>query len=412
MSGRQDILFLSGSLPHMMHGGGGITAFSILNSLRAEGAFLTVIGFRGKFETPYDAQAENDLMDMGIPVKWIDEVPFEKLPINYRKLVYVNGCQYAPALQKIVDEKQPGAVVCYHWESLAAVFPLRKTFFQAGFIGDPLHLPFMYKLKLLHKYEPNSKQGLRYRINRFLQVRRMIIEQRMMLLKSDCCGAFAAHHAAWFRANGVPACQYVRTPVPDPSVKGQITAASCAPKERPVFLLLGHLAGTSTLMGIDLFFSTTILSLEREFGEDGFEVLVVGGMKDKVPSRLLERMNHPAVRMMGQINPPDRPFAESHFLVVPTPIELGIRVRILTGFSYGACVVAHRANQAGIPELQDNVNCVLCDTGRQLGERLVKLWYDSPRRRDIAIKGRETFEQFFTPERTGREIVQLVTRQM
>jgi hypothetical protein len=251
---------------------------------------------------------------------------------------------------------------------------------------------------------------LRERVRAIVQARRLVQEQKLLLQRCDCSGAFAAHHAAWFRAHGVPACRYVRTPVPDPCADGRLTAATRARTDKPVVLLLGHLAGTATLAGIDLFMTETLPVMEREFGRDGFEVRIVGGMLDKVPPRLLERMRHPAVQLAGQINPPDGPFAESHFLVVPTPVELGIRVRILTGFSYGACVLAHRANRCGIPELEDGVNCALGDDGAQLGEHMVWFWRHPADRARLATGGRRTYETYFAPAGAGRELADLILK--
>lgn len=55
-------------------------------------------------------------------------------------------------------------------------------------------------------------------------------------------------------------------------------------------------------------------------------------------------------------------------MIVPTNIPLGIRVRVVTAWSFGCPIVAHRANAAGIPEMQDGENALLADTDAELAD--------------------------------------------
>ena len=52
-------------------------------------------------------------------------------------------------------------------------------------------------------------------------------------------------------------------------------------------------------------------------------------------------------------------YKKNNILLVPNEIDIGIRVRIITGLSFGAIIVTHSSNLKGIPELKNNSNCLI-----------------------------------------------------
>jgi glycosyltransferase involved in cell wall biosynthesis len=96
-------------------------------------------------------------------------------------------------------------------------------------------------------------------------------------------------------------------------------------------------------------------------------------------------------------------------LLVSTPVETGPRVRILSAFSYGCCVVAHEANRLGIPQLVHEENVLLSDTAGLARETLRAL-ADPELRARLGRRGRELYESDFTPEQAGTTIVQELER--
>src|SRR5262249_47376713 len=125
---------------------------------------------------------------------------------------------------------------------------------------------------------------------------------RAMLGACTSSGAFAAHHAGWLARVGVPQCQYYRTPVVDDAgPQWQDQRRRLANKAVPRLLLIGHLRGIATLSGLYLFFEEALPHLERLLGRDGFEIHVVGGYDP--PARLRRALDHPSVRLRGQIEP-------------------------------------------------------------------------------------------------------------
>ena len=200
--------------------------------------------------------------------------------------------------------------------------------------------------------------------------------RHMAALLEQCAayGAFAAHHAEWLRAHGAPRCAYFRTPVPDEA--GPDWHAS---RERhrsdgpPRILLLGHLRGIVTIDGLRVF-ARVLPLLDRAFGRDGYVVDVVGGYDP--PQELAAMFEHPAVRRHGHAEDAGAWLQRTDVLVVPTSIPLGIRVRIITGLSFGTPIVTHSANALGIPELEDGVNALIGGSPEEIAAQIVRVTRD------------------------------------
>ncbi len=218
-----------------------------------------------------------------------------------------------------------------------------------------------------------------------------------LLRRYDSVGIFGAHYAELARRHGVKA-WYAPSPIEDPHV--------LRPGERPSgpprILLIGHLRGIATISGLRVLVDDVLPRLDAELGSGGYEARVVGAYAP--PEALRGALRHPAIRLTGAVEPPDEEFLGADVVLVPTPIETGPRVRILTAFSYGCCVVAHRANALGIPELADGENALLAETD-SLAAATLRALRDPPLRERLGAAGRELYEARFTPERAGGRIV-------
>jgi hypothetical protein len=295
------------------------------------------------------------------------------------------------AMDEALRRVAPDAILAYHWESLAATHGTRVAP-RLGVVVDPHHLPILYRWRASLR-RPNAWT---YRMLPVVYQYLRASPRTMTRLLRDCEAAtnLAAHHAAWFRAHGVPDCSYMRTPVPDPFAEGE-TRTRSSRRERPALLLMGHLKGTSTTQGLKHFGRDVLPLLDEALGADGFEVRIVGGYEPG--ASLLRHFDHPAVRFCGHTSDPGAEFLDADMMVVPTPIKLGTRVRILSAFSYGCPVVAHQANALGIPELEHGRNVVLGGSAKELAAGIVDVARDATLHARLEKEGRETFERFFSP---------------
>jgi hypothetical protein len=306
------------------------------------------------------------------------------------------------ALEEALSRIAPDAIYAYHWEAVAASHGTRVAP-RFGVVVDPSHAP------LLHGWAAIARQAKPSALRMLPVVASALrISPRMMVeLLNDCEASadLAAHHARWLRSRGATECRYMRTPVPDPFADGE-RRTRAARNEKPVLLLMGHLKGTSTLKGLELFGRETLPRLEAALGADGFSVRIVGGyeLRESV-GRLLDR---PAVELCGHTDDPGAEFLGADMMVVPTGIKLGTRVRILTAFSYGCPVVAHDANALGIPELRHRENAVLASSGAGLAEGILAVAGSADLRARLEREGRATFERLFSPHVAGEAMLRVL----
>jgi glycosyltransferase involved in cell wall biosynthesis len=151
-----------------------------------------------------------------------------------------------------------------------------------------------------------------------------------------------------------------------------------------------------TLEGLELFARQILPSLERELGADGFEVRIAGGYTP--PPELARLLDRPSVRMLGHVDEAGDEFRGADVMLVPNSIQLGIRVRIVTAFSYGTCVVTHSANRQGIPELEHGRNSLVCESPEELVSETLRALRDADLRRRVGVGGRETYDRDFRPD--------------
>jgi glycosyltransferase involved in cell wall biosynthesis len=284
-----------------------------------------------------------------------------------------------PAVRDAVTGTGAEAAFVYHFESLAASRDLGVPRFAA--VGDPPHLSALYHFR--------RSPSLRAIGRLQAQVRRqppLLVE---MLNECSAAGAFAAHHAAWLRRKGAERCEYLQTPVPDPGPVDRDEA------DKPRILLVGHLKGAVTLEGLQRFATGVLPRLEDELGADGFEVRLAGGFDP--PPKLARALDRPSVRLLGHVEDAGPEFRSAHVMLVPNSITLGIRVRIITAFAYGCCIVTDRANTLGIPELAHEHNALIADSPEGLARETLRALGDSALRARLGAAARGTYERAFQP---------------
>lgn len=308
-----------------------------------------------------------------------------------------------PRMRDALAAARPDAIFVYEVTALAATHGATPVPRLAALV-DLDHLPGLYRLRhmplRLDREHLLTAAGI---------VSTALFRPRAMVRLLARCEAvvnFAAHHAAWLRAHGVPHCRYLPTPVPDPVGAGWRRARQERQRPgRPRILLIGHLGGTATVTGLYVFARWVLPELERRLGPEGFEVAIVGGLGELLPADLRAALGRPSVRFKGHVEPADDEFLSADVLLVPTPIRLGTRVRIIVGWSFGCCVVAHAANGLGIPEMVHGENALVAGDGPGLAGAVVQALQDAGLRDRLGAAGRQTFERHFTPAVVGARLM-------
>ncbi|MBI3457054.1 MAG: glycosyltransferase family 4 protein [Candidatus Rokubacteria bacterium] len=393
--------------PSPTSGGGALTVWSLLRYLVEAGHRVSVLVLDDFFPSPSRLSREQriaDVMALGVsvvPVQPEAGAVRAERSILPRLQHYYRGIALRPQLEQSLRAWSPDVVFAYHFDALAAVYGTDIGPVVAA-VGDPSHLPLYYRWR--GERPRLTKSYLRLTAGTAVALLCQPRYMRSMMSRAARTGAFAAHHAAWFRRIGVRHCQYFRTPVIDDAGRDWEARRRAYEPRRTKFklLLIGHLEGIATLSGLHLFARSVLPVLERRLGPDRFDVHIVGG--HAAPPELQRLLSRPVVRMRGQLEPASEEFLSCDVLVVPTPIELGVRVRILTGFSFGCCLVTHRANQAGIPELQHGVNALLAGDGEDMAEMIIEALDDGGLRDELGKNARVTYEENFAIDVAGRRL--------
>jgi len=399
-------------VPHCDHGGGGITAFAAVNSMRSQGHKVTVISLFSGNSPEEDRLHIATLNSLDIEVIMVSNRPPKALKpgfwtkVNPSKSYLFPGFNLRDKVLQIIKSIQPNAIFIYHWNALAAAHGI-TSFPKFASVGDPANLPRLFRdsfNKAYFRYNP-LKRVIKNTWIALTWDRKIGSLQEKMLRECHAYGAFAAHHAEMFRASGNINCLYLHTPIPDPfpiTIKKPIV-------EKFRIMHIGHLQGIATLAGVELLLKAILPDLESLLPQDSFEIHLVGGFFESLPSELRSTINASSyIKVRGQVTPADSEFLAADIVLVPTPIELGIRVRILTAFSFGTCVVAHSANKKGIPEMEHGVNALLGSDGAELA-RHCKYIFDNPSAKlEIGNRGRKTYEKFFSLEAAGGKLCEIM----
>jgi glycosyltransferase involved in cell wall biosynthesis len=307
----------------------------------------------------------------------------------------------AASVRVAVESLRPDAVLVYGFEALAASRELRQPRFAAT--SDPPQVGL--RERTLHRWRAHPRPLAIAReaaaLRAALRAHRRLM--REMLQDCEAVGAFGRHHADWLRRLGVE-CDYYRTPIADP---GRPRVDDAPQWRGGRLLLVGHLRGTATLDGLRVF-RKMLPHLRRELGEGGFHARIVGGYD--LPAELRPLLSEPEVELAGFVNDVDSEFAAADVLLVPASVRLGVRVRILTGFAHGSCVVAHEANAEGIPELAHGENALLGNGPRTLALQVARALDDRELARRLRAGARATYERFFTPELAGAALAEPLER--
>jgi glycosyltransferase involved in cell wall biosynthesis len=308
----------------------------------------------------------------------------------------------AGPLATVIETEDPDVVLAHATQAISASAALRRP--KVALTSDPPGFTRRLRTQLAPTYPWRvGRDELLYRLGSAQFARRA--DQRFLeLLRSfDSIGIFANHHAERARERGLDA-WYAHSPIVDAA--GPDWHKRRATSERgpvPRILMIGHLRGISTIAGLQVFVQDVLPRLSEELGPTGFEVHIVGDYEPPEPLRAA--LDHPAVRLRGQVEPSDAEFLRADILLVPTPVSTGPRIRILTGFSFGCCVVAHSANRLGIPALTHREN-VLLGESNELADLTLAALRDPLMRARLGAAGRALYESRFTPASAGRRIIE------
>jgi len=322
-----------------------------------------------------------------------------KIADMLRRIIFPKLIDYFPHVMLSTElEKHLKALhpdVIFSWGNWPPVAALHGIDFvpRFVFVGDPPHKPASYRNRppFIPIREIFSLKKW-YSDLRYFLLGKMSVR---LLSEFDAVAATAAHHAEWYRNKGVKNCKYLPNIVPDWGGLQWEKKRQFNRNNKLRIVLLGHLQSTSSLAGFYFFANRILPHLKKNF-HNKFEIHICG--KGELPLEIMRKLDDQAVYLRGYVDDIVSELFASDILLVPTPIKLGIRVRIAYAWTTGICVVAHQSNACGMPELKHEQNVLLASSGKGLSNEIIRLSKDPDLKRRIALGGRRTYERYFAKD--------------
>ena len=342
-----------------------------------------------------------------VPVKVGAPPPaIDSWPKRLRRLCSPRLEEYFPiarlsaVVTEILRRAQPDGVFAFDVPGAAATNGLVQIPCMAGLGALPHTMQGIWWRQndwhLTHAYFRNSLGAL----VRYYWLKRLLPD-----LVASCqeIRNFGPDIAAELNSSGLR-CSHIRPPAYDfggPDWQERRLAQADDSKFR--ILLIGHTQGTFSRYGLHLFADEVLPILEKEVSSESIEVRIVGAF---APSPdLAEKLESPLVKICGWVESIEAEFFSAHVVLVPNPIALGLRMRIITGLSFGSCTVAHEANLVGSPELVSEESILVGRNGPELASAVLRAMSDATLRQAIGNKGREVFDNYFAQSVAGARIV-------
>jgi len=310
------------------------------------------------------------------------------------------------ALAEFMARFRPDVVLAYGTEPLRLVK-------RAGFTGPAgvmsVDLEFV---PLLHRHLYNLRFGcLKQKAKSalltpkiagdFLQTYRELISGYAL---ADFVINHAAHHACWHeRRHGKPV---LYTPNPLDAIYHGSPPRN--PSSPPRFGLVGGIGGIATLTGLAWFAAKVYPLLEPALARGEMEIHLIGkGKLDSMPDRKMTR-----VIRRGFVEDLTGEFAAMSAMLVPTPISLGFRTRIVDAFRHGVTVVAHVSNCAGFPELMHDANAVVAATPEEFAAGVAALAADPGRAERLGSSALDQFRSELSATIAAEKILAFINSQI
>lgn len=267
-------------------------------------------------------------------------------------------------------------------------------------IGDPEHLIHLYRRQYANRSSPLIYEELVGLHQDAINSKKVYLD----ILK-ECAATVCpvAHSVDWFRGQGLNT-EYVPMPVVDPAFPGWRRREEDMPKnEKPRILLAGHLNGIATMSGL-YFLAEDILP---HLDVDAYDWNICGA-ETLTPDLATRFKPYPQIKFRGYVEDIRAEILRADISLVPTPITLGVRTRIVESMGLGACIVAHSANGVGQPEAVDAVNIALAGTGEDIA-KLMGLYANHPElRQRMGHAARATFDEHFVVAKSAGRICEIM----
>lgn len=210
--------------------------------------------------------------------------------------------------------------------------------------------------------------------------------------------ASCRHHSVWLESQGIHN-EFIPAPGVDPRHKGWVRPLdSYHTNPWPRISMAGHLEGIATLSGLYFLAEDVMPWLMSDQGMK-CEIRIAGAERlyHDLATRLMPYLEPSGpVTLLGYVEDIQAEMMQSEICLVTTPIDLGVRTRIIDAMALGCCLVIHKANLVGFAEgeLVPGENCLIGKDGAEIAAALQTAADDRDLRIKLGQSARQTFEQY------------------
>ncbi len=170
------------------------------------------------------------------------------------------------------------------------------------------------------------------------------------------------------------------------------------------FLLLGNLGTLQTRYGLEFFQRTVWPAWRRSPLVERSVVRIVGA--GSLPSRLRVR-SEPGLEFVGFVDDLGAEWERAAAMLVPVPIRLGFRTRLVETWARGVPVLTDSSTGSGLPALAPGMNCLVASTGEEWVRAATRLLDDPALAATVGEEGRATFLRRYLAASAGERFGEL-----
>ena len=393
------LLVTSGLIPYPGLQGSTLVTWSVLMAFRKAGYDIAVCILRRGTDFDQD-DLLSKLVAEGINYHILTPDPELVFPTNSlgaKVAASYSEVYFSEKLKTLAEKLKIDLLLLYTVRSLAAAVLPGSWPYRLCFTVDLDHLARMARLNFNLRYGVGKRRFLKY-VPAWLSYQRLRSDHLMLLKSCDKVINHAHNHAIWLKEKGVKSVTYLPLPVRDSgkdfAIKKQKASLGKQINKLKI-IMVGSPVGIATLSGFAGLINKILPAADEIIGTGKYEVHIIGKFIGLPGTMEAVLRKHSSVIIRGYVDDLADEFFTADVVLVPTPLRLGFRTRIAEAFSYGCCVVAHTANQAGMPEVENDRNILLGDNASDIARACLRVKNEPEIQYRIGEEARKTFETYY-----------------
>ncbi|OYU96756.1 MAG: hypothetical protein CFE21_00275 [Bacteroidetes bacterium B1(2017)] len=392
-SGKKIIYVTGETIPSFKLNGSTLATIGLCLKLMELGAELRAVTYEETVNAS-PKEINDELKDYGIHLDILKKNP------NLNSGSFGEG-NYQQEFQKLIQSFQPDFVFCYDWSAVALVAKANTRAYKISLTCDLRHIAVKERaLNYLRKNKSFLSKIYNLRKS-FFEYYRAIKAEVELLNKFQLNISHANHHGEWLKSKGASVSylpQFIKIPGSEFN--------EVAPEGKLRIMLAGNVDGVISIRGLELLIHKIIPELKKVMGSN-FEVNYFGHYNENAFGSSLKA----GLKEVGDVfvfkgfKPLKEALLSHHIFMIPNNITLGFRTRIVEGMAYGACMLAHKANTFGMPELKDGDNIFIAENPEEFVKRIEEVYKDREMLNKMRRNSYAAYENIYSVDVTIHNLI-------